>query len=132
MPLEVQVDVLEDIMRKIMDDKTIRTRVIKHKLNKQLHSNDIYKKTYAINKIVSDGKGIDVVPDEENIVMALENTKVHIAEVVARKYVENSIEKDVEKAIIEKQEKYIEDVRLGIIRKRKGSENGKTLKKYSS
>ncbi|KGN03203.1 ATPase AAA [Clostridium novyi A str. 4570] len=131
MPLEVQVDVLEDIMRKIMDDKTIRTRVIKHKLNKQLHSNDIYKKTYAINKIVSDGKGIDVVPDEENIVMALENTKVHIAEVVARKYVENSIEKDVEKAIIEKQEKYIEDVRLGIIRKRKGSENGKTLKKYS-
>ncbi|WP_072060516.1 MULTISPECIES: Lon family ATP-dependent protease [Clostridium] len=131
MPLEVQVDVLEDIMRKIMDDKTIRTRVIKYKLNKQLHSNDIYKKTYAINKIVSDGKGIDVVPDEENIVMALENTKVHIAEVVARKYVENSIEKDVEKAIIEKQEKYIEDVRLGIIRKRKGSENGKTLKKYS-
>ncbi|ABK61053.1 ATP-dependent protease LA [Clostridium novyi NT] len=114
-----------------MDDKTIRTRVIKYKLNKQLHSNDIYKKTYAINKIVSDGKGIDVVPDEENIVMALENTKVHIAEVVARKYVENSIEKDVEKAIIEKQEKYIEDVRLGIIRKRKGSENGKTLKKYS-
>ncbi|KGM96126.1 ATPase AAA [Clostridium novyi A str. 4552] len=131
MPLEIQVDVLEDIMRKIMDDKTIRTRIIKHKLNKQLHSKDIYKKVYAINKIVSDGKGIDIVPNEENILMAIENTKVYIAQVVARRYVENSIEKDVEKAIIEKQEKYIEDVRLGIIRKRKGSENGKTLKKYS-
>ncbi|KEH96666.1 MULTISPECIES: Lon family ATP-dependent protease [Clostridium] len=131
MPLEIQIDVLEDIMRKIMDDKTIRTRIIKHKLNKQLHSKDIYKKVYAINKIVSDGKGIDIVPNEENILMAIENTKVYIAQVVARRYVENSIEKDVEKAIIEKQEKYIEDVRLGIIRKRKGSENGKTLKKYS-
>lgn len=131
MPLEVQVDALEDIMRKVMDDKTIRTRIVKYKINKQLHSKDIYEKTYAINKIVSEGKGIDVVPNEENIKMALENTKVHIAEVVARKYVENSIEKDVERAIIEKQERYIEDVRLGIIRKRKGSENAKTLKKYS-
>src|SRR3712207_928960 len=34
-------------------------------------------------------------------------------------------------SILEKQEKYIEDVRLGIIRKRKGSENAKTLKKFS-
>ncbi|WP_231148335.1 Lon family ATP-dependent protease [Clostridium botulinum] len=131
MPLDIQVDVLEDVVRKILDEKTIRSRIIKYKLNKQLHSDDILKRIYAINKIVSDGKGIDIVPSEDTISEAIENTKMYIAQVIARRYVENSIEKDVEQAILEKQEKYIEDVRLGIIRKRKGSENAKTLKKYS-
>ncbi|KOC50470.1 ATP-dependent protease, Lon family [Clostridium botulinum D/C] len=131
MPLDIQVDVLEDVVRKILDEKTIRSRIIKYKLNKQLHSDDILKRIYAINKIVSDGKGIDIVPSEDTISEAIENTKIYIAQVVARRYVENSIEKDVEQAILEKQEKYVEDVRLGIIRKRKGSENAKTLKKYS-
>ncbi|WP_231147938.1 MULTISPECIES: Lon family ATP-dependent protease [Clostridium] len=131
MPLDIQVDVLEDVVRKILDEKTIRSRIIKYKLNKQLHSDDILKRIYAINKIVSDGKGIDIVPSEGTISQAIENTKIYIAQVIARRYVENSIEKDVEQAILEKQEKYIEDVRLGIIRKRKGSENAKTLKKFS-
>ncbi|MCY6356356.1 Lon family ATP-dependent protease [Clostridium sp. ZS2-4] len=128
--LDVQVDVLHEIMKKVISEKTIRARIVKHKLNKYIHSDDIYKKIYAINKIISDGKGIDIIPNEKNIEEAIENTNQCLADAVAKKYVENSIEKEVEQAVMEKQEKYIDEVRLGIIKKRKGTENAKTLKKY--
>lgn len=129
--LDVQVDVLHEIMKKVISEKTIRARIVKYKLNKYIHSDDIYKKIYAINKIISDGKGIDIIPNEKNIEEAIENTNQCLADAVAKKYVENSIEKEVEQAVMEKQEKYIDEVRLGIIKKRKGTENAKTLKKYA-
>lgn len=129
--LDVQVDVLHEIMKKVISEKTIRSRIVKYKLNKYIHSDDIYKKIYAINKIISDGKGIDIIPNEKNIEEAIENTNKCLADAVAKKYVENSIEKEVEQAVMEKQEKYIDEVRLGIIKKRKGTENAKTLKKYA-
>lgn len=130
MPLDMQVSILDEVVRKVIDEKTIKARVVKYKLNKYLYSDDVYKKIYAINKIVSDGKGIDIIPNESSLVEAIENTKKYIADTIARRYIENSIEKEVEQAVLEKQEKYIEEVRLGIIRKKKGSENAKTLKKY--
>lgn len=130
-PFEVQVNVLDDLMRKIIDEKTIRSRIIKYKLNKHLHSNDLYKRIYAINKIVSDGKGIEVVPNEQSLQEAIESTNKCFVDTVAKKYIENNIEREVEQAVIDKQEKYIDEVRLGIIRKKKGPENAKTLKKYA-
>jgi ATP-dependent Lon protease len=130
-PLDVQVNTLDEIMRKVIDEKTIRSRIIKYKLNKHLHSDDIYKKIYAINKIVSEGKGIDIIPNKQNVYDAIDGTNQYIVDVIARKYIEGNIEREVEHAVIEKQEKYIDEVRLNIIRKKKGPENAKTLKKYA-
>ncbi|KYH28053.1 Lon protease 2 [Clostridium thermopalmarium DSM 5974] len=131
MPTDTQVNILDEIMRKVIDERTIKARVVKHKLSKYLYSDDIYKRLYAINKIVSDGEGIDIVPNDNDLLEAIESTKKYIAEIIARRYVENSIEKEVEQALLEKQEKYIDEIRLGIIKKKKGSENAKTLKKYA-
>ena len=39
----------------------------------------------------------------------------------------DKIEAEVEKSIVEKQEKYMDELRLSIIRKQKGSENSKTI-----
>ncbi len=130
-PLDTQVDTLDEVMRKVIDEKTIRARIIKYKVNKHLHGNDIFKKIYAINKIVSEGKGIDTVPDKQNIYDVIDSTNKLLVDVVAKKYIESNIEREVEHAVIEKQEKYIDEVRLNIIRKRKGPENAKTLKKYA-
>lgn len=129
MSLDIQVEVLYEIVKKIIPSGTIEARIVKFKLKKYLDSDDIYQRVYAISKIASDGKGIDVVPNEENIYEVLETTNEFIVDEVAKRYVQNQIEKEVEQALAEKQEKYIDDMKLGIIKKRKGSENSKTLKK---
>ncbi|MBV7275799.1 Lon family ATP-dependent protease [Clostridium thailandense] len=130
-PVDTQVNVLYDILNKVIDEGTIRARAVKYKLQNHMKSKDVFKRVYALNKIVSDGKGLEAIPDESNIYEALENTNVWISETLAKNYVKSKIESEVEKNLIEKQDRYMDEVRLGIIKKQKGPENAKTLKKYA-
>lgn len=130
-PLESQVDVLFQVIKNVLNEGAVRARITKYKLQKHIHSGDLYRRIYALNKIVSDGKGIDAIPSESNIHEILADTNKWIAEAFAKRYVQNEIEKQVEQALIDRQEKYVDEVRLGILRKQKGPENAKTLKKYA-
>lgn len=129
--LESHLNVIYEVMKKILDEKTIKSRSIKYKIQGYLESGDKYKKLYALNKIISDGKGIELIPEEKSSRQALENTNKWLSEALAKRYVQNNIEKQVERNLVEKQHKYMDEIRLGIIRKQKGPENGKTFKKYA-
>lgn len=130
-PVDTQVNVLYDILNKVIDEGTIRARVVKYKLQSYIKSKDTFKRIYALNKIVSDGKGLNSIPDESNMYEAIENTNTWISETLAKNYVKSKIENEVEKNLMEKQDKYMDEVRLSIIKKQKGPENAKTLKKYA-
>jgi len=130
LPLDTQIDVLYEIMRNVIDEGSVKAKTIKFKLQKYIKSEDIYKRLYALNKIISNGKGIEVMPNEKNIQEVLDNTNEWLTDEIAKRYVQNKIEADVEKNLMEKQDKYIDEIRLGIIKKQKGPENAKTLKKY--
>ncbi|MBX4262024.1 Lon family ATP-dependent protease [Clostridium estertheticum] len=130
LPLDTQIDVLYEIMRNVIDEGSIKAKTIKFKLQKHIKSEDVYRRLYALNKIISNGKGIDMMPNEKNIQEVLDSTNVWLTDEIAKRYVQNKIEAEVEKNLMEKQDKYIDEVRLGIIKKQKGPENAKTLKKY--
>jgi len=130
-PIDTQVNVLYEILNKVMDEGTIKARIVKYKLQSHVKSKDIFKRIYALNKIISDGKGAKSIPDESNVYEVLEDTNNWLSEVLAKKYVKNKIETEVEKNLMEKQDKYMDEVRLSIIKKQKGPENAKTLKKYA-
>lgn len=131
LPIDIQVSVLYKILKSLYEEGTIKSKVIKYKLQDYINSDSIYDRVYALNMIVSDGKGIGTVPNNKNIYEALEDTDKWIAEILAKRYVQNKLETDVEQALIEKQDKYMDEVRLGILKKQKGPENAKTLKKYA-
>ncbi|GKU25843.1 Lon family ATP-dependent protease [Clostridium folliculivorans] len=131
MNLESQVSVLFEVAKNVLDEGAVRARTVRHKLNKYVKSRNVYDRLYALNKIVSDGKGLKAVPSEANLHEALEDTYGWLSEELARKYIQSRIEEQVQDAIMEKQDKYIDEMKLGIIRKQKGPENAKTLKKYA-
>jgi len=131
LPLDTQIDVLYEIMRNVLDEGSIKAKTIKFKLQKHIKSESMYKRLYALNKIVSNGKGIEIIPDEKNIQDVLDSTNEWLTDEIAKRYVQNKIEAEVEQNLLEKQDKYIDEVRLGIIKKQKGPENAKTLKKYT-
>jgi ATP-dependent Lon protease len=130
-PLESQVNMLYDIMSQVINERTIKSRIGLYKLQNYIKSNNIYKKLYAINKIASNGKGISEIPDASSIDIAVENTNKFLADLLTRRYVKNRIEQQVEKNLVERQEQYMDEVRLNIIKKQKGPENAKTLKRYA-
>ena len=125
-----QINVLFEILNNVLDKGAVRARTIKYKLQKYVNSTNVCERAYALVMIASDGKGRDTIPTEEEVDTTIENTVDWISEEIARRYVRNEIESKVEQNIMEKQDKYIDEVRLSIIKKQKGSENSKTNKKY--
>lgn len=130
--IESQINVLFDVAKNILDDGAMRARTVRYKLQKQVKSNDIYKRAYALSKIITDGNGIDTIPNESNIEDVMNDIELAIADEIARKFVQNKIEQQVEQDLVTRQDKYVDEIRLGIIRKQKGPENARTLKKYSN
>lgn len=130
--IESQINVLFDVAKNILDDGAMRARTVRYKLQRHVKSNDIYKRAYALNKIITDGKCIDTIPNESNIEKVMSDIELAIADEIARKFVQNKIEQQVEQDLITRQDKYVDEIRLGIIRKQKGPENARTLKKYSN
>ncbi len=130
--IEAQVSALFGILENVLDRGAVRARTVKYKLQKYVSSTNICERVYALNMIASDGKGIKTVPSVEELEPVLKSTIDHIVDCIAKRYVQGQVEAKVEKAIIEKQEKYIDEVRLSIIKKQKGSENTKTKKKYDN
>lgn len=130
--LDTQIDVILKTIKSIFDEGTIKSRIVKYKLEKFIKSDDIYEKLYALNKIVCAEDGIVSIPSDKDAQEVLENTNKYIAEYVAKRYVENKLQTEVEQILIDKQEKYIEEVKMGIIKKKKGPENAKTLKRFEN
>lgn len=128
-PVDIQVDILFQALKNVLGEGVIKSRVVKYKLQKYIKGNDAYRKLYALNKIASDGTGIDLVPTEANVNEVLEKTNDIIVNCIAKAYIENKLQAEVEQALMERQEKYVEEIKLGIIKKKKGTENAKTKKK---
>ncbi|MCR4943300.1 MAG: Lon family ATP-dependent protease [Clostridium sp.] len=128
--VDAQVSALFGILENVLDRGAVRARTVRYKLQKYISSNNICERVYALNMIASDGEGIKTVPSSEEVEDVLKTTIDYIVDCIAKRYVQGQIEAKVEKAIVEKQEKYVDDVRLSILKKQKGTENRKTKKKY--
>ena len=129
LPLEVKVNVLFDVLKNVLDEGAIRARTVRFKLQKYVNSTEVNDRIYALNVIASDGNGAKVVPNDDTATEVLEDVIYWISENIAKKYVQNKIESEVEKALVERQDKFMDELRLSIIKKQKGTENTKTAAK---
>ena len=129
LPIEVKVNVIFDVLKNVLDEVEIIARTIRFKLQKYVNSTNINERVYALDVIASDGNGAKVVPSDEDLEKSLEDVVYWISENIAKKYVQNKIEADVEKALVERQDKFMDELRVSIIKKQKGKENTKTTAK---
>ena len=129
LPLEAKVNVLFDILKNVLDEGAIRARTVRFKLQKYVNSTEINERIYALNVIASDGNGAKLVPTDAEAMEVLEDVIYWISENIAKKYVQNKIEVEVEKALAERQDKFMDELKLSIMKKQKGTENSKTNSK---
>lgn len=130
--IESKIEALYEVTKNILDKGAFRARTIRFKLDKYIQSADLCDRIFALNTILSEGKGLKTVPKQEELEKSVDDTIELISNELAKKYVQNKIEAQVEQSIMEKQEKYIDEVRLSVINKQKGVENKKTLGKLNN
>lgn len=125
--LSNQVDEILDLMKRLWGEEYINTAIEKENLDEAIYSNRLEDKIYALQKLVLKE---DTYVDDP--IYSIERVEKEIAKIIAKRHVENKIEAEVEKYLEEKQDKLIDDIRLGIIKKQNGPENSKTLKKLAN
>lgn len=128
--LMAEVKVQLEILENVLDKGAVKARTVKFKLNKLINGT-VYQKAYAVNKIASDGLSKTKIPNQDDIFDVIEDTNKWISESIARNFVQSNIEKEVEIAIMNKQDKYIDEMRLSVLSKKKGPENAKTKKRFN-
>jgi len=130
--LDSQIEALISITKNILDKGAFRARTVRFKLDKFIQSSNPCEKVFALNTILAEGKDLKVIPKENELQKAINKTVRLISNELAKRYVQNKIESQVEQSIMEKQEKYIDEVRLSVINKQKGTENKKTTSKLNN
>lgn len=125
------VDILCSLVDSVMGKEAVRGRLNKEKLAGYLECGEVEKKTYALQKLVFNNKTSFDIPDIKDVPYILDKVEEELSNIIAKRYVENAIQKRVEEILEEKQDKYMEELKLSIIKKHKGPENAKTLKKYA-
>ncbi|SEF98883.1 ATP-dependent Lon protease [Caloramator fervidus] len=122
--LKAKVDALITKLYDLYGVENINSILKEENLLDSLYSTDLNEKIYVLQKILLDKD--DFIDNPLDTISQLED---RIAYIVARRKVELELEKKVDEIIERNNERFIDEIKLNIIKKQRGPENSKTLKK---
>ncbi|HWQ30487.1 MAG TPA: Lon family ATP-dependent protease [Negativicutes bacterium] len=119
---DVSIDVLVDFTKKLYSSEKTR------KLDTVT---DDRQKVNILYEIISGPqRKEEALPDELDIL--IEDIKDKLSDVAARRYIEDGIKKEVIRRMETREQEYLNEMKLQVIKKHTGLENASTLKKYAS
>lgn len=127
--IATQIKIQEEIITNVLGRKEVLARTKRLKLHGEIKSKDTLIKAMALNKVISNQDYVELTPPHK-VSRVIEANFELISEQIARNFVQNRIEEKVQEALMDRQDEYIDEMRMNIIRKEKGPENSKTQKKY--
>lgn len=122
--LYYQVDAIFDLVKKIWGEEYISSAIEAEGLCENVNSENLEDKIYALQKLIL--KKDNYVDDP---IYVMECIKEELVKSIAKANIETELENEVENYLKDKQDKLIDEIKLNIIKKKKGKENKNTFKK---
>ncbi|HHY98931.1 MAG TPA: ATP-dependent protease, Lon family [Firmicutes bacterium] len=96
-----------------------------------MRSHALEERVLALQRLINEDPTIETVPRPEDIPAVLEELEDQIADLVARKAVEDRIEKQIAEKMQKRHEEYVREIKMQLIKEQTGPDNAQTLKKYA-
>lgn len=96
-----------------------------------MRSADLRERVMALERLVYEDPTIDELPPVEEIPAVLNQVEDEIADLLARKTVEDKIEKKIAERMQQRHEDYVKEIKIQVLKEDAGPENPQTLKKLS-
>ncbi|MEG6617252.1 Lon family ATP-dependent protease [Peptococcaceae bacterium 1198_IL3148] len=128
--LQKQVNVISKLLANIYGSENLVLEAGKVKALKLLRSDVLAEKVQALQRIVFKDPTLET-PDRERMPEILNQIEDEIAEIIARRTVEDDIDKKVNERIIQRHEEYVQEVKRQVLKENAGPENAQTLKKLA-
>ena len=84
-----------------------------------------------MQRLVYEDPTLDKVPKETEIPSVLDDIEEEIADLIARKTVEDKIEKKIAERMQTRHEEYVKEIKMQVLKEVSGPDNPYTLKKYA-
>lgn len=96
-----------------------------------MRSDKLEEKVLALQRLILEDPTIDNIPSTEEIPGIIQHLEDEIADNIARRTVEDDIEKKVNEKLQHRHEDYVREIKMQVVKDNLGTENAQTLKKLA-
>jgi len=129
--LRRQVGALYGLMANLYGSDKLVLRAGKLNALQLMRSERLEERVLALQKLVFEDPTYDTVPALEDIPAILEQIEEEIADILARRTVEDELEKKINEKLQQRHEEYVKEIKMQVIKENAGPENAQTLKKLA-
>ncbi|MEG6522737.1 Lon family ATP-dependent protease [Desulfotomaculum sp. 1211_IL3151] len=129
--LQRQVTAIYNLLSQLHGSDKLVLRAGKLEALPLMRSEKIEERVLALQKLVFEDPTYETLPTIEEIPAILESLQDEIADTIARRTVEDELEKKIGEKMNQRHEDYIREIKMQIIKEDTGPENAQTLKKLA-
>ncbi|HWJ02763.1 MAG TPA: Lon family ATP-dependent protease, partial [Verrucomicrobiae bacterium] len=96
-----------------------------------MRSENLAERVLGLKKLVSEDPTLDQVPAGEEISAVIADIEEQLAELIARRSVEDRLEKRIAEKMQERHDDYVKEIKMQVLKETAGPENAQTLKKLA-
>ncbi|MFZ5596007.1 MAG: Lon family ATP-dependent protease [Bacillota bacterium] len=96
-----------------------------------IRSDILEERVLALQKLIFEDPTLDTLPARDEIPGIVQRLEDEVADIIARRTVEDDIERKVNEKLQDRHEEYVREIRMQVIRETAGTENAQTLKKLA-
>jgi len=129
--IKSRVTALYHVLSDIYGSERLVLRAIKLGVVQQMRSKRIGEQVMALQKLIHGDPTIEKAPLLKEIPEILDELEDTLAQIVARRLVEEDLERKIAEKLQERQEEYLNEMRAQLLREKGSPENANTLKKLA-
>lgn len=129
--LQRQVNSLYNVLADIYGPDKVVLRAGKLNVLQMMRSESLPERVLALQKLVFEDPTLDTVPEMDDLPQVLDEIQEEIADIIARRTVEDELDKRINERLQQRHEDYVQEIRMQIIKENAGPENAQTLKKLA-
>jgi ATP-dependent Lon protease len=126
-----RVDALYDVLASIIGTDRLVLKAGKLDALDLMRSKEVSERVLGLRRIVFEDPTIDDLGGSDDIFQVLDAIEEELAELVARRSVEDSLEKKVAVKMQARHDDYLKELRMQVLREESGPDNAQTLRKYA-
>lgn len=126
-----RIDALHDVLVQLYGPERLILRAGKLQALKYLRADDPELRVLALEKLIMDDPALTRVPPRKEIPAILRRLEDELADILARRSLEEDLEKRIAEKMQERHEDYVRDIRNQILKEDSGPETAETLKKLA-
>jgi len=127
--LQRQVGILFTLLANLWGPERLVLKAGKLEALALMKSDAVGDQVLALQRLVYEDPTIDVIPNKLQAKKILEQLEGEVADLVARRTVEEQIEKKIQQRMHDRHEEYVRDIKQQILKEDSGPENPATLRK---